>query len=401
MAPVPHALTATEMAVDRPVGRAVSEAYDHLAATGEITPDPAQRAVAERLDRLELELGEVRLASKQSSLGWLFARKKPADVPKVRGLYIWGGVGRGKTMLMDLFFERAPVEARRRQHFHVFMADVHARVHEARRQLAAGVDRDPVDIVAEALAREMRLICFDEFSVTDIADAMILGRLFGKLFERGVVLVATSNVEPDRLYDGGINRDHFLPFIRLLKVRTEVVHLGAATDYRMEKLGRAEVYLSPLGKEADLAMDRLWLRLTGAEAGAPRVLTVQGRPVEVPMASDGIARFDFADLCSKPLGASDYRAVADAFHTVFVDRVPTMDYDRRNEAKRFITLIDTFYDTGIKLVMSAAAEPDRLYRAKTGAEIFEFDRTASRLIEMRSDEWIAAPRREGKILAAS
>jgi cell division protein ZapE len=395
LAPVPHTLTAAPASVDRSVGHAVAEAYDHLAAIGEITPDPAQRVVATRLDHLLVSLGEVRLAAKGSALGWLFARRRPARAePEQRGLFIWGGVGRGKTMLMDLFYERVPVERKRRQHFHVFMADVHERVFEARRQLAAGVDRDPVDIVADALAGEIRIICFDEFSVKDIADAMILGRLFGKLFERGVILVATSNVHPDALYPDGINRDHFVPFIRMLKTWTEVVHLGAATDYRLEKLGRAEVYLSPLGREADLAIDRLWLRLTGTEAGTVRKLPVHGRSVTVPMAAHGCARFTFADLCARPLGASDYRAIADTFHTVFLEHVPRLDHERRNEAKRFITLIDTLYDAGVKLVVSAAAEPGELYSGKSGAEAFEFARTASRLIEMRSEEYISRPRRE-------
>lgn len=377
---------------DRPSVPGVVAAYDHLAAAGEISPDPAQRAVAEKLDGLVMALSEKRLAAKGSALGWLFGRKKPPTTGP-RGLYVWGGVGRGKTMLVDLFFTVAPVERKRRQHFHVFMADVHNRVFEARKALAAGTDRDPVDMVADALAGEVQLLCFDEFSVTDIADAMILGRLFTKLFERGVTLVATSNVEPDRLYRDGINRGHFLPFIALLKSRTEIVHLGSKTDYRLEKLGRAEVYHAPLGREADVAMDKLWTRVTGAETGITRKLAVKGRTVEVPQAVGGVARFRFEDLCSRPLGAADYQAIAAAFHTVFLDRVPMLEYERRNEAKRFITLIDTFYDEGVKLVISAAAEPTRLYRAAAGAEAFEFDRTASRLIEMRSDGYLAAPRR--------
>lgn len=368
-------------------------AYDHLAATGALSPDPEQRRIASRLDALIATLAERRLAAKGSALGWLFARRRSAG-PAVRGLYVWGGVGRGKTMLMDLFFDRAPVERKVRRHFHVFMADVHARIHLARRQLAQGVDRDPVDLVADALAAEMSLVCFDEFAVTDIADAMILGRLFSKLFDRGVVLVATSNVEPDRLYLDGINRGHFLPFITLLKQRTEVLHLGSDTDYRLGKLARAEVYVTPLGKAADQRMNTLWCGLTGAESGPGRVLDVAGRAVPVPVAIEGVARFSFEDLCARPLGAADYKAVADAFHTVFLDRVPVMSVENRNEAKRFITLIDTLYDEGIKLVVSAAAEPQALYRASSGHEAFEFDRTASRLIEMRSQSYIAAPRRE-------
>lgn len=377
------------------LAQGVVAAYDRLAAAGEITPDPAQRGVAVALDRLYQRLGEERLASKKSALGWLFGRKAQPQVgPK--GLYIWGSVGRGKTMLMDLFVSLVPVEKKRRQHFHVFMADVHERVYAARQQLAAGTVRDPVEIVADSLAGEVRLICFDEFSVTDIADAMILGRLFTKLFDRGVVLVATSNVEPDRLYLDGINRGHFLPFIRLLKERCEVIRLDAETDYRMEKLDRADVYHAGAPEAVSGEMDRLWARVTGGAPGSKRVLSVKGRKLEVPLAHDGAARFGFADLCEKPLGAVDYQAIAAAFSTVFVEDVPTMTHERRNEAKRFITLVDTFYDEGVKLVISAAAEPEALYRAAHGAEAFEFDRTVSRLTEMRSEEYLAAPRRSAQ-----
>jgi cell division protein ZapE len=393
LSPVPHGLTPADLGDDHALGRVVTAAYDRLVAAGDVTPDPQQRAVAVRLDRLAVDLAETRLASKSRALGGLFARKRPPTAPDRRGLYIWGGVGRGKTMLMDLFFDQVAVDRKRRQHFHVFMGDVHERVHAARRQLATGVDRDPVDIVADALSGEFGLICFDEFSVTDIADAMILGRLFDKLFARGVVLVATSNVHPDDLYAGGINRDHVLPFIETLKARTEVVHLAAATDYRLDKLGRSEVWLSPLGKDADRAMDVLWLRLTGTQTGTPRTLTVHGRSLPVPMSAGGLARFSFDDLCARPLGAADYQAIAAVFQTVFIDRIPRLGPDKRNEAKRFITLIDTLYDDGVKLVASAAGEPADLYAATSGTEAFEFDRTASRLIEMRSEDYIRQPRR--------
>ncbi|WP_181708264.1 cell division protein ZapE [Chthonobacter rhizosphaerae] len=362
---------------------------------GEITPDPAQRAVARHLDRLYRSLQEERLASKKSALGWLFGRKtKAADAP--RGLYVWGSVGRGKTMLMDLFFSIAPVEKKRRQHFHVFMADVHERVFAARQALARGTDRDPVDLVADGLVEEVQLLCFDEFAVTDIADAMILGRLFTKLFDRGVVLVATSNVVPDRLYHDGINRDHFLPFIALLKTRCEVVRLDAAVDYRLETLDFADVYHTPLDGAADAAMDRLWARLLAGAAEERRVLSVKGRKLVVRRAGPGVARFTFEELCEQPLGAVDYQAIAAAFGTVLVEDVPVMSYERRNEAKRFITLIDTLYDEGIKVALSAAAEPSGLYHARQGAEAFEFDRTASRLTEMRSEAYLAEPRRSAR-----
>lgn len=378
---------------DRPSGPSVTAAYDRLGAAGEIEPDRSQRAIAGRLDRVLLDLGEERLAAKGSALGWLFGRKKPVAAGP-RGLYVWGGVGRGKTMLMDLFFDLAPIRRKRRQHFHVFMAEVHERIFEARRQLAAGADRDPVEMVADALSDDLHLLCFDEFVVTDIADAMILGRLFGKLFERGIVLVATSNVPPDGLYKDGINRDHVLPFIALLERRCEVAELQSPTDYRLRELGRAEVYVTPAGREADAALDRLWLRLTGVERGPSRDLSLKGRSVHVPQACGRVARFGYPDLCVKPLGPADFQAIAAAFDTVIVDRVPALDHERRNEARRFITLVDTLYDEGVKLALSAAAPPAGLYRAASGAEAFEFDRTASRLIEMGTEAYLGAPRRE-------
>ncbi len=370
----------------------VADAYRGLVARGEIEDDPAQRALVARLDALAARLAESRLARKGSALGWIFGRKAAEPV---RGLYIHGDVGRGKTMLMDLFFGLAPVAERRRAHFHDFMADTHGRVHRMRQAIQDGSRKgdDPIVPVADAIADETRLLCFDEFAVTDIADAMILGRLFTRLFERGVVVVATSNVAPDDLYRDGINRGHFLPFVALLKAHVEVVRLAARTDFRLEKLSTAPVYVTPLGAAADAAMDAAWTRLTGVSRGNPTTLAVQGREVTVPQAEKGVARFRFEELCARPLGPGDYLAVAHAFHTVVIDRIPVMDEAKRNEAKRFITLIDALYDGHVKLVCSAAAEPDALYRAETGTEAFEFARTASRLVEMRSEDYLARPHR--------
>jgi len=366
----------------------VAAAYDRLIASGEIEDDPAQRALVERLDALNARLATRRLARKSSSLGWLFGKRDRA-AEEVRGLYVHGDVGRGKTMLMDLFFSVAASERKRRAHFNDFMADVHARVFQAREAMRTGAmkEEDPIHIVARQIADETELLCFDEFSVTDIADAMILGRLFTQLFAKGVIMVATSNVAPDDLYRGGLNRDHFLPFIDLLKQRVEVVRLGARTDYRQEKTQRLRVYLTPLGREADAAMDEAWSRLTEDAPGQPTTLSVLGRDVLVPKAARGVARFDFADLCGRPLGPSDYLSIAHAFDTVMIDHVPVLDGTKRNEAKRFITLIDALYDGHVKLVVSAADEPDRLYRGDTGTEAFEFARTASRLTEMRSQDY--------------
>ncbi|PTW62959.1 cell division protein ZapE [Breoghania corrubedonensis] len=367
----------------------VRERYEAMVTAGELDADPAQRAIIDKLDALNEALAERRLASKHSPLGWLFGKKQPKE--PLKGLYVWGSVGRGKTMLMDLFFEHAVVKRKRRAHFHEFMNDAHERIHAVRQKIKAGTIKgsDPIAPVAAELAQETRLLCFDEFSVTDIADAMLLGRLFEKLFDAGVVVVATSNVDPDDLYRDGLNRDHFVPFIKLLKRQVEVFNLDSPTDYRLEKLAGAPVYISPLGEAADREMERIWKALTQGTKPRSDRLEVKGRWIEVPQTACGVARFSFHDLCERPYSAADYLRVAHAYHTVMVERVPVLQQNRRNEAKRFINLIDALYDQRIKLVISAESEPDGLYVATSGTEKFEFDRTISRLTEMRSQEYLA------------
>jgi cell division protein ZapE len=369
----------------------IREHYAALIAAGEIERDPAQEAVLAALVQLETRLAAHRLARKSSSLGWLFGRQDPKE--PLKGLYLYGDVGRGKTMLMDLFFEASPVVRKRRAHFHEFMADVHERVHAWRQKLKRGEVKgdDPIAPVAAAIAEEAWLLCFDEFHVTDIADAMILGRLFTRLFEQGVVVIATSNVAPDDLYREGLNRDLFLPFIALLRERMTVMRLDARTDFRLEKLAGAPIWYVPADAAAEAAMDQAWRRLTGGLHGAAYEVSSKGRLIHVPRAARGVARFSFADLCERPLGALDYLKLAHEFHTILIDRIPVMDFSRRNEARRFITLIDTLYDQAVKLVASAEAEPDALYRADDGNEALEFRRTASRLIEMRSESYLALP----------
>ncbi|WP_425486966.1 cell division protein ZapE [Microvirga thermotolerans] len=372
------------------MAKTLAARYDALVRSGAIESDPAQVRLVARLDALAGSLSGFRLARKNSALGWLFGKRNPAP-PK--GLYVWGSVGRGKTMLMDLFYEALPVRRKRRVHFHAFMADVHGRIHAFRQKLKAGQAKgdDPIGPVAEELAHEAWVLCFDEFTVTDIADAMILGRLFTALFAHGVVVVATSNVEPDRLYEGGLNRTLFLPFIDLLKQRMDILKLEARTDFRLEKLAGSPVFYTPADAEAHAALSRAFRSLTGRSRGEPVTLTVKGHPVAIPEAAGGVARARFADLCSVPLGAADYLAIAEEFHTLVLEDIPRMDFERRNEAKRFIMLIDALYDAHVKLLASAEAEAHELYRAETGREAFEFDRTVSRLIEMRSGEYLALP----------
>ena len=369
-----------------------SARYAALVAAGEIERDPRQAAVVAKLARLNDRLAVHRLARKSSSLGWLFGKRAKADTES-KGLYIWGDVGRGKTMLMDLFFATCPIERKRRTHFHAFMLDVHDRLRGYRNKLKFGEisEGDPINLTADDLAAEAWVLCFDEFHVTDIADAMILRRLFTRLFERGVVMVATSNVEPSELYHEGLNRALFLPFIDLLNDRLEVVKLHARTDFRLEKLIDVPVWYVPADDIATKALYAAWRRLTGGQLARPIELTVKGHRLRVPSAAMGVARFSFHDLCEQPLGAIDYLCIAHEFHTVVIDRVPTMTYANRNEAKRFIVLIDTLYDAGVKLLASAAAKPAALYLGTEGYEASEFKRTASRLIEMGSTEYLALP----------
>ncbi len=369
-----------------------STRYATLIAAGRIEADPGQAIVVRHLADLERRLAEHRLARKSSALGWLFGKADRAAGP-LKGLYLHGDVGRGKTMLMDLFFAASPVERKRRAHFHEFMADVHERVRDFRHKIkrAEIADTDPIRLTADAIAEETWLLCFDEFHVTDIADAMILGRLFARLFERGVVLVATSNLPPDDLYAGGLNRALFTPFIGLLTERVDVVRLEARTDYRLEKLEGVPVWYVPADEDAEVALDIAWQKLTGALEGEARDIALHGRLLRVPEATMGVARFTFGQLCEQPLGASDYLRLAQEFHTLIVDSIPVMDLPNRNAAKRFIILIDTLYDNAVKLVASAAAEPAELYLGNEGYEVHEFRRTASRLIEMRSENYLALP----------
>lgn len=367
----------------------VAEKLKSRTQTGELQADPVQLAIAARLDRILSALKLSRSAAKTSALGWLFAaRRKQAD--PVRGLYVHGSVGRGKTMLMDMFFELAPVTRKRRCHFHEFMADVHGRIHAHRQKLKNGETKqaDPVPPVADEIIAEAELLCFDEFTVTDIADAMILSRLFSALFERGCVLIATSNVAPENLYRDGLNRGLFLPFIDILNRHVDVMTLDSPTDYRMAKLDSLPVYHAPLDAESAREMDAAWALAIGGFKEKAVDLPMKGRALHVPRAAGRAARFSFSELCEKPLGASDYLTIAEHYDTVFVDDVPQMGPEKRNATKRFIILIDALYDHAIRLVISAADMPERLLTERKGVEGFEFDRTVSRLFEMRSADYL-------------
>ena len=369
---------------DAPIAEGPLAAYRARRRAGELKPDPGQELTAEKLQSLANALRHYSLASGPG--GWkarLGLARRQADPPQ--GLYIYGGVGTGKSMLMDLFFESAPIEVKRRVHFHAFMQEVHDRLH-AWRQETKGTKADPLPELAGELSEEAWVICFDEFHVVNIADAMILGRLFETLFERGVVVVATSNWPPDRLYDGGLQRERFLPFVALLKERLDILQLDSGRDYRMARLQDISVYHAPLGARAAKALEQAFTRLTEGAEGAPEEIVVKGRSLAVSRAARGVACFSFAELCEAPLGAGDYLAIADRYHAVILADVPVLDADKRNEARRFITLIDALYEHRVKLVVSAEAPPERLYPAGDGA--VEFERTVSRLQEMRSRDYI-------------
>lgn len=388
------------MHIDRVAAFAVSDAlvsspledgplsrYRVLQRTGALAHDAAQELAAEKLQSLHKALRHY-LPSEKAS-GWRerlgLTRRREMDAPQ--GLYIFGPVGRGKSMLMDLFFATAPIARKRRVHFHAFMIEVQETLHRWRQE-KAGPD-DVIAALADKVADQATLLCFDEFHVSNIADAMILGRLFEALFDRGVVVVATSNYEPDDLYKDGLQRDRFLPFIALIKEKLDVLELDAERDYRLQRIKDMRLYFHPLGELAGRHMTESFARLTGGAEPRPDRLIVQERRLEVPRQAEGVAWFDFEELCGRPLGAADYLAIATHFNTVLIDGVPILSPDHRDQARRFVTLIDELYEHRVNVVIAAAAAPERLYPSGDGA--FDFERTVSRLNEMQSVDYLTRP----------
>ncbi len=363
----------------------IRTAYQDRLAQGQITPDAAQAAGIETLARLEAALDAA------GEPGFKFFGRKPKSQ---KGVYLWGPVGRGKSMIMDLFFETAPTARKRRIHFHAFMAEVHADIDAWRKSDAAARKArfgqhkgdDPIAPTAQKIASEARLLCFDELQVTDIADAMILGRLFEGLFDHGVTLVATSNRPPDDLYKNGINRQLFTPFIDMLKARMEVITVAGPKDFRLDRLRAARIWLAPVAAETGREFDALWADMLDGAEETDATLEVMGRKLTLPRAAGGLLRATFAELCDRPLGPQDYLALAERFHTVFLENLPALRPEKRDAAKRFNTLVDALYEAGTKIVVLAEAEPEALYPAGDGA--FEFERTVSRLQEMRSAGWL-------------
>ena len=360
--------------------------YRALVAAGELRPDPEQAAAAERLATLQAELSQTGQADSAGLLGKLFRRKTAMP----RGVYLWGGVGRGKSMLMDLFHETLPIARKRRVHFHAFMLEVHALLREERRKEAG----DPVPPVAAALARDVQCLAFDEMVVNNSADAMIMSRLFTNLIvEQGVTVVTTSNRAPTELYKDGLNREHFLPFIALIERELDVLALNGPVDYRLERLGGMDTWHTPLGDAATAQVREAFFRLTdyppedSAHVPSAELDVGGGRMLHVPKSLKGVAVFSFKRLCAEARGASDYLSVARAYHTVIIVGIPRMGPENRNEAARFVTLIDALYESRVKLLATAAAKPEELYTAGDGR--FEFERTVSRLREMQSAEYLA------------
>jgi cell division protein ZapE len=353
----------------------LSETYDARVAKGTLRPDPAQHAVLPHLQTLRDWL-ETNATRKIGLFAGLFA--KPLTPPP--GIYLWGGVGRGKSMLMDLFFEQTDIAQKRRVHFHAFMQEIHQGMHAARK---TGVD-DALAPVAEAIVRDVRLLAFDEMQITDITDAMIVGRLFEKLLAAGVVIVTTSNRAPEELYKNGLNRALFLPFIAILNEKLQVHELESPNDYRQHRLAGAQVYFHPAGKaQAEIAA--IWSDLTGGAVAQPLLLPVNGRTTELARFANGVGRASFWELCAKPLGAADFLAIAAAVRVLILEDIPQLSSGNYNEAKRFVTLIDALYEARVRLICSAADEPERLYIEGSGS--FEFERTASRLREMQGADW--------------
>ncbi|MDP3803863.1 cell division protein ZapE [Brevundimonas sp.] len=364
----------------------IRTAYDRRLADGRLTPDPSQIPVVEALSRLEKDL------RRKAPLGGLFGQAE------VRGVYLWGPPGRGKSILMDLFFACAPEPRKTRAHFHAFMARVHGLIRQWRtgdvdmrkRVFGQWKGDDPIKPVAELIASEARLLCFDELQVTDIADALILGRLFEALFEQNVVLAVTSNRAPDQLYLNGINRELFVPFIDLIERKCVVVSVSGARDWRLDRLMGDRVWFTPADADARAAFEALWSDLKGDQAECPAHLKVTGRDVVIERTDGGLARATFGQLCGTALGPQDYLAIAGRFHTLFIEDVPVLGPANHHEARRFVTLTDALYEAGTRLVALAEAAPEALYPRGVGA--FEFERTVSRLNEMAGADWLARER---------
>ena len=379
---MPEGKTDSDSPVELPLQR-----YRTMRRAGALKPDPVQELGAEKLQSLHHALNGYQPAGETWLAGWKdrFGLGRRSGEPP-QGLYIFGPVGRGKSMLMDLFFDTAPVARKRRVHFHAFMLEVQQRLTEERRTTKRD---DPLMAVAADMAAETWLMCFDEFHVVNIADAMILGRLFQGLFERGVVVVATSNVAPQDLYQGGLQRDRFLPFIDLICARLDVLDIGVGVDFRLDRLKGQPVYHTPLGAAATERLDTAFETLTDAATGAAEEITVLGRTLIAPLAARGVARFSFDQLCREPRGAPDFLAIATHFHTIIIDGIPKLSADEREVAKRFVVLIDSLYEHRVNLFASAAVAPGDIYPA--GDTAFEFQRTVSRLMEMQAEDYIASP----------
>ena len=365
--------------------------YRALRQQKQVEADPAQALAAEKLQGLANALRAYRPAVDVTGWRERLGLGRRRDEPAPQGLYLYGPVGRGKSMLMELFFRTAPIDPKRRVHFHAFMVEAHDRLHRRR---AANRDGggDAIADLADDIADEATLLCFDEFQVANIADAMILGRLFEALLDRGTIIVLTSNLPPDDLYAGGLQRERFLPFIELIKERLDLIALDGLVDYRRRMLLSMEVYYAPLGAAARAALEAAWDRLTDEAEGIARTLAVKGRQVLVPRSTNGVAWVPFADLCERPLGAEDYLALAQRFPTVILEGVPRLSPERRDVARRFVALVDALYEHRVKLLLSADAPADGLY--PEGDAAFEFRRTASRLIEMQSAAYLSQPHAE-------